>query len=451
MATTTTRLSFFLVTAMLAVGCSSSDPPPQPPGPSPSTGGTGGSRPSGSGGSGGQSGSGGGAVAGSGGASGAGGSGGGMPAAADAGRRDGGGGAEAGGAATSPPGFPGWKYSRTVTIDTTATGAGVMGNVGNYPLAVVLDGNSFDFAQARPRGEDLRFGKADGTPLPYAIESWDGTAKAAAVWVKLDQVLGNSKDQTFTMYWGNAAENDASDSKRVFDTADGFIGVWHLSDEPGMAAGGYKDATGNEAHGTAQGAAPPARVDGRIGKAISVANAMNQWVNVNEKRALFNTQNKMTISVWGNSERFASRANIGGYDTIFSKGDSSWTIQKFSNNRTFEACVRPGGHLCSISRTQVQNGQWYHFVAVLDHPRLRFYVNGVPEGDVGGGGMWRAADHPVGIGTQSQYINEGRHWNGPVDEARVIAGVKDANWIKLDFETQKAGAKVLTFGPVQAR
>jgi len=380
--------------------------------------------------------------------SGSGGAGGSAPAA-DAGRVDAGGG-EAG-AASSPPGFPGWKYSRAITIDTTATGAGVMGNVASYPLAVTLDGTSIDFTQARPGGEDLRFGKADGTPLPHAIESWDAGAKAAAVWVKVDQVLGNNKDQAITMYWGNAGAGDASDSKRVFDTAEGFIGVWHLSDQAGMTAGGYKDATGNEAHGTAQGAAPPARVDGRIGKAISVANAMNQWVSVDEKRALFNTQDKMTISVWGNSERFASRAGIGGYDTIFSKGDSSWTIQKFSVNRTFETCVRPGGHLCSISRTQVQNGQWYHFVAVLDHPNLRFYVNGAAEGNVGGGGMWRAGDHPVGIGTQSQYINEGRHWNGPIDEARVIAGVKDGNWIKLDFETQKAGTRVLAFGSVQMR
>ena len=287
--------------------------------------------------------------------------------------------------------------------------------------------------------------------MPHAIESWDRAGQSAAVWVKIDQVLGNNNTQAINVYWGNPAEGDASDSAKVFATAEGFIGVWHLSDEASMAANGYQDATGNQAHGTAQGMAPPARVPGRVGQGIRVTNAMNQWVSVAEKRALFNTQNKMTVSVWGNSAQFASRANIGGYDTIFSKGDSSWTIQKFSNNRTFEACVRPGGHLCSISRTQVQNNQWYHFVAVLDHPNLRFYVNGVAEGNVGGGGMWRAADHPVGIGTQSQYINEGRHWNGPIDEPRVIAGAKDANWIKLEFESQKEASKLLTYGPPQTR
>jgi hypothetical protein len=439
--------------AGLAPAACSSDPDPQspPPGPAAGSGGGGGrGSPSGTGGntagSGGAAGSAG--SGGSGGAAGSGGAGGSRPA--DAGARDAGA-ADGSGSAASPPGFPGWKYSRAITIDTTAAGAGVMGDVAAYPLAVILNAGNFDFSQARDRGEDVRFGKADGTPLPHAIESWDKAGQTAAVWVKIDQVKGNDATQTFNVYWGNLTEGDASDSRKVFATEEGFIGVWHLSDEPSMAMNGYRDATANEAHGSGQGMGPPARVPGRVGAAIRVTNAMNQWVSVSEKRALFNTQNKMTVSIWGNSAQFASRANIGGYDTIFSKGDSSWTIQKFSNNRTFEACVRPAGHLCSISRTQVQNNQWYHFVAVLDHPNLRFYVNGVAEGNVGGGGMWRAADHPVGIGTQSQYINEGRHWNGPIDEARVIAGVKDANWIKLDFESQKEGSKLLTFGPVQTR
>ena len=55
----------------------------------------------------------------------------------------------------------------------------------NYPVAVILNAMNFDFAQAKPLGEDIRFGKADGTPLPYSIELWDAAAKAAAIWVKV--------------------------------------------------------------------------------------------------------------------------------------------------------------------------------------------------------------------------------------------------------------------------
>ena len=40
-------------------------------------------------------------------------------------------------------------------------------------MAVLLNAQNFDFTQAKPAGEDIRFSKMDGTLLPYNIETWD--------------------------------------------------------------------------------------------------------------------------------------------------------------------------------------------------------------------------------------------------------------------------------------
>jgi len=62
------------------------------------------------------------------------------------------------------------------------------------------------------------------------------------------------------MIWG-AEENFVSNSAAVFDTANGFQGVWHLSDATHSIV---HDATANGYHGTPSPTAPIA-VNGVIG------------------------------------------------------------------------------------------------------------------------------------------------------------------------------------------
>jgi hypothetical protein len=89
-------------------------------------------------------------------------------------------------------------------------------------------------------------------------------------------------------------------------------------------------------------------------------------------------------------------------------------------------------------------------VMVLDHPSQKLYINGALY-DQTTGGTWRGSDEPLAIGSQSRYPNEGRHWEGIVDEARVMSVAKDAAWVKLEYESQKEGSKFLAFGATEIR
>ena len=266
----------FLASSFALLACSSEEPPGSM---SPGGGGTGGSAPATGGrpsqpvgGTGGASGSGGS----TGGSSGSGGA----PAPrvdagssrADAGAR----GPDGGSTADAAPAAGRWTYSKNIVLDTTAAGANVAQDVQKYPLAVQLDSTRIDFAQAQPNGADIRFFDAAGKQLPHAIELWDREAGKAAIWVLLDVVKANTADQAIVMKWGNPTAPDASDSKAVFKRADGFVGVWHLDEDGNTTAGGYKDSSEHEAHGTGVGMIAGSRVDGRIGKASHLDNPTGQ-------------------------------------------------------------------------------------------------------------------------------------------------------------------------------
>jgi len=363
--------------------------------------------------------------------------------------------------------FSRWKYFQELRLDTSATGAKVAGDVRNFPVPVGLSTNTFDFSQARPDGADIRFSvEKTGKPLPYHIEHWIRPNQDALVWVKLPLVRGNNAGQTIFMHWGNEAANDAGDSTAVFDTREGFAGVWHLGDEGGMEEGGYQDATASAAHGTGVNMARSSRVDARVGRGALFRYPANQWIRVGgQKRTLFDLTNQLTFSIWARAHSYGNKGDkatraLEGYETMFAKGDNSWRLQKFGVRgwhkppaERIEICVEqpPKADLCVVGKTDMVTNQWFHFVGVHDHPKVRLYVNGMLDKEEIFSVPWRSDDHAVGIGNQSQFPDKGRQWDGVLDEARVLNVAKDEHWIKLDYESQRGGQKFLSFGKTEKR
>ena len=354
-----------------------------------------------------------------------------------------------------------WKHFQKLRLDTSATGANVAGDVQNFPVPVTLNAGNFNFNQARSDGADIRFSlEQDGSLLSYHIEHWARSNQSALVWVKVPLVRGTSTNQTVFLHWGHDAASSTGDSRAVFDAGEGFVGVWHLGDEGGMEAGGYQDATANDADGTGINLSRSSRVEGRMGRGVWLRHAATQWIRIGgENRTLFDITNHLTFSIWAKAMSYANRAQ-SGYETMFAKGDNSWRLQKFGIRdwhqppaELIEICVEqpPKADLCVVGKTDMATNLWYHFVGVHDHPKVRLYVNGVLDKEESFNVPWRSDDHAVGIGNQSQFPDKGRSWDGVLDEARVMNVVKDENWIKLDYESQREGQRFLTFGETGKR
>ncbi len=362
--------------------------------------------------------------------------------------------------ATPPAGPPGsvdvskHRFSKPLKLDTTAAGAGIATDVAAYPVAVKLSAANFDFTQAKQAGDDVRFTSADGKPLPYAIEQWDAAKKEAALWVSVD-IKGNAS-QTINLHWGNADATSAADSKAVFSKTAGFIGVYHLNEDGNTGEGGYKDASWNEAHGTGIKLAPGSLETARIGVGTRFDNPKGgaageiRWVEVAGPKVIKDFGSEMhpiSVSAWAYANNWD-----GYYQTIFSKGDGSYSLQKDYMGRT-EVCMSPltgTNHMCAITGpppTKV----WMHYLimrknAPYSSNSLALYINGKRATAITSGG--KHIDLPFGIANQSLRGRERNQkgFDGIIDEVRVMPVERNEDWAKLEYESQKEGSTFVTFG-----
>ncbi len=333
-----------------------------------------------------------------------------------------------------------WTKQAKITMNTSATGANVAGDVAKYPVPVRLTADNFDFTQAKTDGADIRFTDAAGAALPYEIELWDATAKNAMIWVKSD-IKGNNAAQYINLHWGNPAAATESNGKVVFAKEDGWVGVWHMSEPGNTTAGGYKDATANEAHGTGTNLPATATTACIAGRCPEFDHAQKRSINIGgEKAKLFNITQKLTFSIWVKAKSYAE-----AYVTMFAKGDKSWRVQMFgistwgshNGKHLTEMCVQTGqgdGSCLEHHNDEAKPGDWRLLTVVHDFPKMTYYIdmNMVTKND---NSAWWSGEFDVGIGWQSQY--KARWYTGNLDEARVINVPKDINWVKLNFESQK--------------
>ena len=284
----------------------------------------------------------------------------------------------------------GWRFGRTITLDTTASGANVTEDVENYPLAVLLDQSRFDFSQARADGADIRFFDSAGKALPHAIELWDRESGSAAIWVLLDVVKGNSKDQSIVMKWGHPSAPDISDSKAVFKRENGFVGVWHLGEDGNTNPDGYKDSSDHEAHGTGVGMIPGSRVDARIGKGAHLDNPRGQdtarWIRVSGEKASAVQSGPAHHGFDLGARSFVSHPQLRNDDLerrhlLDAAACAVRPRRRRSKDRRpgLPMCVRtPGYHLCAynFAGQGLVTNEWLHFMVVLEEPGMKLYING---------------------------------------------------------------------------
>ncbi|MBN2036742.1 MAG: DUF2341 domain-containing protein, partial [Chitinispirillaceae bacterium] len=330
---------------------------------------------------------------------------------------------------------PSWQHARALILNTSVTGADIAADVENFPVLIRLTSGKFDFSQAKSNGADLRFTKPDNTTLPHEIERWDPVAGHAEVWVKVDTVRGNDGGQSILMYWGNPDAADGSNSTAVFDTADGFTGVWHL----GGTRDSIYDATGNAFDGKNVGAVA---AGGVIGGAA-------QFTSENHIKipGLLNRPSNVTLSAWVRSDTAVKGdiVSIGDavlirFDDIMGFGTGGFYHNNPVVNDTMYARVVSGQYLAKTG--------WHFLTFSIDAATQvqAFYIDGVSCGAT----LDANPINYAGLGSDT-YI--GMHGNGKtafnftgrIDEVRVNNKAVTSDWIKLCFMNQRSDDLLVYF------
>jgi len=198
------------------------------------------------------------------------------------------------------------------------------------------------------------------------------------------------------------------------------------------------DSSGNGNAGTLYGGSIWQPGTGRIGGALRFDNAdgTNDYVQI-ENESLFDITGQITVAAWIRVNEFNR-----SFQPIFTKGDSAWRIQRFSNTNNIEfACTGlshsvPYGSLTgSIS---VNDGLWHHVAGVYDGSQVYLYVDGNLDISMPSSGNISTNNYKVLIGANAQQSD--RCWNGWIDDVRIYNRGLDVN----DVDIVRAGGTTVS-------
>jgi hypothetical protein len=343
--------------------------------------------------------------------------------------------------------FMEWRHRVRMLLNTAASGADVKGDVRGFPVLVRLTNANFPFGEASAGGTDCRFTKSDGAPLPFEIEQWDVLKGQAAVWVKTDTIFGNDDAQYLDLYWGNPRAALLSNGKAVFDTADGFQGVWHLSETVLDSA---KDATSNCFNGTSQGMDAGAVAGGMVGAArsfngvstgISIPNSASGKLN-------FSEDDYYSVSAWVYCDFLDSISQV-----VISKGDEQYflcSVYKSLNSSLWNFDEFNDGIGWEVSSWPVSSKTWVYIIGVRKGQAQFLYINGqlvdsTIELTPALKPRIESFDVAIGKFMRTDPNEDARLFHGIIDEVRIHNVSLSADWIRLCYMNQRSDDKLVMF------
>lgn len=342
----------------------------------------------------------------------------------------------------------GWPYRRPVVV-----GAGsVAANLTDFPLLVSVSSDAqLAAGVAVAGGLDIRFTAADGiTVLDHEIESYNNATGQLWAWVKVPQVA-TATPTTLYLEYGNPGAADQQNALGVWSA--GYTSVWHMSDDPGSGgADEIVDSTGISP-GTAHASMTPSDlVVGQVGGAIDFDGNDDEIRFTNT----FVGGGSHTISGW-----IEQRVSTGR-DAILAFGADSTNFSRalFS---VFDNGPVAGGFYFNdfFTSTDLRPRGWTYVTWTYDGADSRIYINGSqspadpvqvfahpqPANTIGTNG-WLGN---VFLPAPASGFGPDQHLNGRLDEVRVYAGLRDANWIQAEFDNQSLPAQFAVMGVEQLR
>jgi uncharacterized repeat protein (TIGR01451 family) len=325
----------------------------------------------------------------------------------------------------------------TRRIKLTFTNTAQTEDLVDFPVLVTLDAGRIPYTQTQDAGQDIRFVDPDGTLLAHEIERWDETG-TSYVWVNVPQIDGGSNADYVWMYYGNPDALDGQAPERVW--ASSYRMVYHLADGPGPPGMTIEDSSANGFDGANQGST--AHGSGYIAGARDF-DGTDDYVDLGSDLAILNGVGQATLSAWIRPDV------LGGGDRrdiiAISVGDSAPTIDSRATIYQLRRRVGIVGRAPDSQPMEMINTSstpltwdWHYVVAVIDYAgnAVTIYVDGDPQ---------PLADSPNFEDPTTSDVNSAvaalgseddgttLYFDGRIDEARVAAALRSADWITAQY------------------
>lgn len=323
----------------------------------------------------------------------------------------------------------------------------------DIPLAVRIEDSGLDRAKILPAGGDVRFVASDNqTELAYEIErrpstNDDGVFGTAVFWVKVPSIRKGDLRNYIWLYYGNPAATDAQKPPDVW-SAD-YVAVWHLG-EPELER---KDSTANAHHlfGDGQLGFPQ---DGDLLLGDSVDLTPNSLKPLQHPPLADAGASVVAFTI----EAFIRPDNSESDMMIAAVSDGdvarSFELRRVAAGEKIEFALSLD---CTNMITAVHDSdpidvaRWHHIAATYDGDKMRIYHNGFLTSELP---VVVTSQYPVCNG-QAPFtlgaLGESLQFLGRVDEMRLSTRAQAPAWIKAQFLSARAAAKLIVYGAHETR
>lgn len=349
-----------------------------------------------------------------------------------------------------PQDTSGWKYKARISLNTSSTGAKLGSTLYQFPVLLRLAGDQFP-SEASEAGADFRLEKSNGDALPFEIMKWDASAKEALVWVLVDTLFKNTK-QEIKMRWGNPYAVSASVSAQVFDTAQGWSGVWHLAQT-------YQDEQNRIRTPDATYWKQDGVLHGFLNWGVSPLTKTLQFDGFQNSVAIGSDgieidNNNFTLELWAKVENAgAELVHLGDVDTVWDRGEKRVFLgtpgmpylTSFGWRPTFLG-RRVADNIYAPCSTDVVASEWVHLVLRRtrvsgDSGVVDWFINGEPSGDASFRHVLESDNAEDSIHLGNDVPGNARLIRGALAEFRFSQTARSAEWIRMDHYQQDPSNK----------
>jgi len=251
--------------------------------------------------------------------------------------------------------------------------------------------------------------------------SWNvpGLTPAIAVrgWVASDGRLSVTSQVANLNFGGHplagieTAFRRGASSVRAAVLADNPVAYWRFNEpKPGPVA----SETGGKFAGAHTGgvvASQPGAFESDGNLAIQL-DGLSGRVPITDEKVFDFPGNQLTVEAWIRVRTFDRTWN-----TIVSKGDSSWRLQRQANTSALGFDTDGLNPPYLAGNRSVNDGAWHHVVAVYDGRAKYLWIDGELDAWTPATGNIAQNDFPVIIGENAQ--STGRYWNGWIDDVAI--------------------------------
>lgn len=330
-------------------------------------------------------------------------------------------------------------YSSELTFPATPAAA-----LENFPVLVRISQTTIDgfLYDACPDSSHLWFTDANGTLLPFEVDSWNASG-TSLVWVSVPSL---SNSAVITMHWAGDTANVPDDipaSREVWTRA-GYRAVWHFN---GSAAESVANLTA-----TAVGSPTyngNASYPGPLGKTLwldgssylSFANDPS-WATIGENSTLsISCLARTTLNSPGCDRMISSMSdwkNTSGYELTLQGHVAKITVGSSGTGSS-------GSQFTTDDSSVRLDQAWRYLTATYSTEKTKLYVNGGKKGE----SQLRPVVAPTGALSIGAEADGDTRWTGGIDEVRIRAVASTAEWIAEGHATITNTAYI-SYGEVTA-